>query len=161
MNNESLRVAMIATPLMIICGVLASGASLMAQSGTEPLRESAEPHHTCSNRTLRGDYGATVEGFVVGAGVPIRGITRAHFDGEGNLTQVDHIVTNGIQPPQEWTPGSGTYIVNPDCTGRAVIHTASSFTGVINLHFVVVKRGKEIRQVVDENAVTAIAVRLE
>ncbi len=161
MNNQRLRISMTATPMIIICGLLASGLSAIAQPGTEAPQQSAELRPSCSNRTVRGDYGATIEGFVVGAGIPIRGVTMVHFDGEGHLTQVDHVVTNGLQPLEEWTPGSGTYSVNPDCTGRAVIHTPSSFTGVINLHFVVVKQGREIRQVVDENAVTAIAVRVE
>ena len=57
--------------------------------------------------------------------------------------------------------GSGPYTVNPDCTRTAVIHTQSSFTGIISVHIVAVERGKEIRQVVDKNPVTAIAVRLD
>jgi hypothetical protein len=163
MKKQTLRISMIAIPMMVIYGLLGSGTSAMAQSdpGSQGPEESTELHRSCSNRTLHGDYGATVEGFVVGAGLSIRGVVMAHFDGKGNLTQVDHIVTNGMPPALEWTPGSGTYTVNPDCTGSAVIHTPSSFTGIINLHFVVDAEGKEIRQVVDENAVTAIARRVE
>jgi hypothetical protein len=161
MNKLTSKISMIALPVAIICGLMFSRASAIAQFNGEATQQTPELRRSCSNRTLHGDYGTTIEGFILGAGVSIRGVAMAHFDGNGNLTQVDHVVTNGMPPPQEWTPGSGTYTVNPDCTGRAVIHTPSSFTGVLNLHFVVVKQGKEIRQVVDENAVTAIAVKVE
>jgi hypothetical protein len=161
MNKQRIKTLMLGTSI-IIYGLLASGASARAQSDSEATsQQSSELRRSCSNRTLHGDYGATVEGFVPGAGIPIRGVVMAHFDGRGNSTQVDHIVTNGMLPPLAWTPGTGTYTVNPDCTGKAVIHTPSSFTGVINLHFVVVREGKEIRQVVDDSAVTAIAVKVE
>ena len=69
----------------------------------------------------------------------------ARFDGKGNITQVDHIVLNGIPPKIEWTPGTGTYTVNPDCTGSAVINSPSG-QGPVNLHFVVVNNGKQINQ---------------
>ncbi len=158
----------IATPLMLVCGLLTSGASSMAQSDGEAAVLSERGHRSCSNGTLSGDYGATVIGVLAlpgrtvqdGAGLPIRGVVMAHFDGKGNLTQVDHIVVNGMPPPVEWTPGSGTYTVNPDCTGTAVIDTPSNPTGPLNLHFVVVKQGQEIDEVVDTNAVTAIAIKV-
>jgi hypothetical protein len=83
-----------------------------------------------------------------------------HFDGQGNSSQVDHIVVNGMPPTTEWTPGSGTYTINPDCTGTEVINSPSSPTGPLNLHFVVVREGKEIHEVVDGNAVTAIGIKV-
>ncbi len=66
-----------------------------------------------------------------------------------------------MPPPADWTPGSGTYTVNPDCTGTAVINSASSPIGPLNLHLVLVKEGKEIHFVVDTNAVTSIGIRVE
>lgn len=160
MNKQHLRISMIATLMATICGLLVSGVFARAQSGSEEPRESGELRHSCSNRTLHGDYGSTIEG-VLGPGLTIRGVAMAHLDGKGNLTQVDHIVVNGMPPPLEWTPGTGTYAVNPDCTGSAVVHTASSSTGILNLHFVVVREGKEFHQVVDDNAVIAIGIRVE
>jgi hypothetical protein len=74
---------------------------------------------------------------------------------------VDHIVTEGMPPLQEWTPGSGTYTVNPDCTGVAVINVPGNPNSPINLHFVVVKQGKEIHQVVDTNAVSTVGKRVK
>jgi hypothetical protein len=114
----------------------------------------------CSNANLQGDYGTQIEGTILGPNLPFRGLAMAHFDGKGNITQVDHIVFNGIPPAIEWTPGTGTYTVNPDCTGSAVINSPSS-QGPVNLHFVVVNHGKQINQVVDANAVTAVAYRVD
>jgi hypothetical protein len=77
------------------------------------------------------------------------------------LTQVDHFVVNGIPPREEWTPGSGTYTVNPDCTGIALINVPGDLNSPINLHFVMVRDGNEIRQMVDANAVTAVGTRVK
>jgi hypothetical protein len=58
---------------------------------------------------------------------------------------VDFVVHAGVVPPG-WRPGTGTYSVNSDCTGSAVITPATG--PVLNLQFVVLKNGKEIRTVV-------------
>jgi len=83
-----------------------------------------------------------------------------HYDGSGNLTSVDHVVLNGMPPQEEWRQGSGTYSVNPDCTG-----TFSVFTGPDNppivVHFVLVKHGTEIHGVVNGAAITFIAYRVD
>src|SRR6266446_627229 len=136
------------TPAVIVCCLLTSGASAAARSEVQP----------CSNHTLFGDYGFALEGTFLGPGLPFRGVVMQHYDGKGNLTQVDHVVVNGVPPAEEWTPGSGTYTVNPDCTGAAVINAPGS--PPINLHFVIVRQGKEIHQVVDSNAATAVGIRV-
>ena len=82
-----------------------------------------------------------------------------HYDGKGNITQVDHAAVGGVPPAQEWTPGNGTYNVNPNCTGDAVINSPS-VPNPIHLHFVVVNNGKQINQVVDSDASSAIDVRV-
>jgi hypothetical protein len=144
----SSRFLMAGTPMIIVCSLLTSSASAAAPSEVKP----------CSNHTLIGDYGFALEGTFLGAGLPFRGVVMQHYDGKGNLTQVDHVVVNGVPPEQEWTPGSGTYTVNPDCTGAAVINAPGN--PPINLHFVIVRQGKEIRQVVDSNAATAVGTRV-
>jgi hypothetical protein len=143
------RLMLTVTP-MIVCCLLTSGASAAAQSDVR----------SCSNHTLFGDYGFVLEGTILGPGLTLRGVVMQHYDGKGNLTQVDHVVTNGFPPPQEWTPGTGTYTVNPDCTGVAVINVPGNPNSPINLHFVVVRQGKVIHQVVDANAVTAVGTRV-
>jgi hypothetical protein len=157
-SNLISRILMTVTPMMIVCSGLASGSSAMAQSAAA---ESFD--RDCSNRTLHGDYGFTIEGLlgVPGPGLQLRGVALQHYDGKGLLTNLDHIVINGLAPTEEWRPGSGTYVVNPDCTGKATINIPSSGTPPLELHFVVVKQGREIRQVVDGNAITAVGIKVE
>jgi len=74
----------------------------------------------CSNQTLHGNYAFTITGQILApapvAG-PVSGVTVTVFDGEGGLTQVDHVVHNGIKPVEDWRPATGSYSVNSDCTG--------------------------------------------
>jgi hypothetical protein len=51
-------------------------------------------------------------------------------------------------------PASGTYSVNADCTATAV------FDGPIPVHLVVVNNGKDLRGVVDGNAITLLGSRV-
>jgi hypothetical protein len=118
----------------------------------------------CSNQTLNGDYGLTIEGLldIPGNGIPVRGVVHQHYDGNGHLTQVDHVVVGGTAPSEAWRPGSGTYDVNSDCTGKATINIPSSQgQPPLVLYFVIVKNGKEIRQVVDGNAIVATGSKVE
>jgi hypothetical protein len=149
------RIVLSAIPTIMVCVSLALGNSAMAQSATP----SDARNGRCSNRTLSGNYGFTLEGVVVGPNLPIRGVVMQHYDGKGNITQVDHIVVGGFPPAQDWQPGTGTYSVNPDCTGTAVLHTPAN--PEVNLHFVIVRRATEIHQVVDADAVTAIGIKVE
>ena len=128
----------------------------------------AAPNRICSDRTLDGDYGFSVEGIVLptpGLSLPIRGVAMTQFDGRGNLTQVDHIVFNGFPPAEEWTPGRGTYHVNADCTGTMTIVTSTG--DMLNLQIVVVKSGKEVHTVVTApfngppRTVTSVGTRVD
>jgi hypothetical protein len=143
--------------IFTVCFV-ASGALAFAQSNSS----GAFPtHKVCSNRTLFGDYGTKLEGTILGPNFPLRTLILAHFDGEGNVTEVDHVVLNGVPPAsnEEWRPSTGTYTVNPDCTGSAAIMIPGN--PPINYHFVVVKHGKEILEVVDGNAISGVAYKVE
>jgi len=119
-----------------------TGASAVAQSDRS---QSGRP---CSDRTLFGDYGFAVEGLVLpapGVALPGRGVTMTHFDGEGNLTQLDSLLINGA-PISEWSPVAGTYQVNANCTGTMSL--VPSTGGFVNLRIVVVRHGTEIHTVV-------------
>jgi hypothetical protein len=144
------------TQVMLGFVLLAFGTSAAAQSNRTPAANSEGNGPRCSNRTLSGDYGFALDGTFL-PNTPFRGVVMQHYDGNGNITQVDHLVVYGTPPPQEWTPGTGTYTVNPDCTGAATLTTPD---GTIYLHFVVVNNGKQINQVVDANAVTAVGVKV-
>jgi hypothetical protein len=150
------RTSIVAIPIMIVCGLLVAASSMRPTA-----RADNEDTKVCTNRTLQGDYGFALEGEILGPGLQFRGVVLQHYDGKGNFTQVDHIVFNGVPPAEEWTPGSGTYTVNPNCTGSAVVIVPGNPLSPINLHFVVVREGKEIRQVVDANAVTAVGNKVE
>lgn len=154
MNNN--LVSSLAAHAVLLCGLLASPA--MAADDDGDIK--------CTNRTLLGSYGFTIEG--VGGlppGVPInaiRGVAMGNFDGKGNYTQVDHVVAGGSPPPVEWTFGSGPYKVNPNCTGTLTINIPGSPFSPVKLHFVVVRQGKEIRTVVDSgSATTSIGIKVE
>jgi hypothetical protein len=141
---------------LTVCFVLASATLACAQSNSS----GASPvHKVCSNQTLFGDYGTKLEGTILGPNLPLRTLILAHFDGEGNIAEVDHVVLNGMPPEEEWRPSSGTYTVNPDCTGSAVITIPGN--PPINYHFIVVKNGKEILEVVDGSAVSGVAYKVE
>jgi len=149
------RMSMPAIPIMVVCGLLVAASSKGPTAWAD-----GQDTIVCTDKTLQGDYGSQIEGTILGPNLPFRGLAMAHFDGKGNITQVDHLVFDGIPPAIEWTPGTGTYTVNPDCTGSAVINSPSG-QGPVNLHFVVVNHGKQINQVVDANAVTAVAYRVD
>jgi len=145
------RISVVVNSITILFVVLALGASAVAQPS-----DGKTGRKGCSNRTLLGDYGALIEGTILGPNLPLRTLAMFHFDGEGNMTSVDHVVLNGVPPDQEWRPGSGTYTVNSDCTGSAAITAEPP----IPLHFVIVNHGKEIRGVVDGAAITVNASRV-
>jgi hypothetical protein len=160
------KASMIAIPMGIACFLLASGAPATAQQqNLSTLSQGFEP--SCSNQTLVGNYGFTIEGTILDANLQIRGLALQHYDGRGHITQLDHLVTGGYPPPQAWTRGTGTYSVNPDCTGSAVIISPSSAPPgssgpppPLNIHFIIVGHGTQIKQVVDANAVVANGVKV-
>jgi hypothetical protein len=162
------KVSMMAMPAMVACSLLMSGAPAPAQSRNPSTFPLSVAQGGCSNRTLYGDYGFTIEGTILDANLPIRGLALQHYDGRGHITQVDHVVDGGYPPPVDWTPGTGTYTVNPDCTGSAVIISPSSAPPgssgpppPLNIHFVIVDHGNQIKQVVDANAVVANGVKVD
>jgi hypothetical protein len=87
---------------------------------TSPLMSHA---NTCSNSTIRGSYAYTIHGQVFipnGPTLLIDGLARTTFDGEGNVTELDAIAANGNGAPG-WVSNTGTYSVNPDCTGTITV----------------------------------------
>jgi hypothetical protein len=138
---------------------LAAGALAFAQSNSSG---AFRTHRVCSNRTLFGDYGTKLEGRILDPNLTLRTLILAHFDGEGNINEVDHVVLNGMPPApeDEWRPTTGTYTVNPDCTGSATI-TFPAGAPPLMYHFIVVKNGREILEVVDGNAISGVAYKVE
>lgn len=150
--------------LVAAAPLLAVSALLLAAA---PAR--AEDEARCTNKTLQGDYGFHIEGVILTlpgvalppGGVPLRGVAMSHFDGKGNMTQVDHVVAGGAPPPVPWTSGAATYTVNANCTGTWVLVVPGSPFSPVSVSFVVTRNGKEVRTVVEANAVTSIGVRID
>jgi hypothetical protein len=71
------------------------------------------------NATLHGTYMIHTSGTIVGVG-PIASNGTLTFDGNGNVVNVFSASINGeIHRGVTWT---GTYTVNPDCTGTSIVN---------------------------------------
>jgi hypothetical protein len=159
-NMPSLRFSKrttIAMPIALACALAAVTSKASAAHNND-----REDERGCSNQTLHGDYGLTIEGLlnIPGNGIEVRGVVLQSYDGNGHITQLDHVVIGGNVPPEAWRPGSGTYTVNADCTGKATITIPSSPAPPLVVYFVVVQHGNEIHQVVEGNAAIATGKRV-
>ena len=111
----------------------------------------------CSNWTIQGTYAFTLHGEIFlpnTSTVLLDGIAKQTFDGKGNVSQVDAVADNGFLTPG-WRPGTGTYSVNPDCTGTETLVVP----GVPDLHlqFIVAQGGNTIHQVVIDPGIATTA----
>ena len=100
-----------------------------------PARAQNNDNDGCSNATLKGDYAFTVAGQIflpTGQIVQRQGIAMTHFDGDGNLTQEDFVLSDPNAPKPAGVPPTdqnngfhndeiGTYTVHKDCTGTFTI----------------------------------------
>jgi hypothetical protein len=160
-NNLISKIFVSAIHTTILCCLLASGVSAVAQS------DNREPDHgRCSNRTLNGDYACSTQGFLLNVPIPgvppqatFVGVTMNHYDGQGNVSWLEHVVFNGSPFNPGWALASGTYTVNPDCTGTAVVTTPNSPVP-LNLYFVIADNGKEFREVLNTDALLTVCKRV-
>jgi hypothetical protein len=116
--------------------VLALSSSLPAQAGA------------CNNATIRGTYAFTIRGQVFlpdGSSLLITGVARTTFDGEGNITQLDAVADNG-NVPTGWRSSTGTYSVNPDCTGAFTV--TNDPQPPINALFLIAQSGNSLHSIV-------------
>jgi hypothetical protein len=152
----------VATGLFMVCGVVAFGPMVGAHA-EDNSPDAQGSWFRCSNRTLRGDYGFSIDGTIL-AGTPnaflLRGVAMTHFDGRGNLSQVDFTTRNGAPLSPDWRPAAGTYEINADCTGAAQI-IPSDGSPVLNLRLVVVDRGREVRTIVLGNATGSVGIKVD
>jgi hypothetical protein len=152
-RNNRLVVARVLT----LCITLASVSLAVAQSNYSAQNGG---HKECSNRTIAGNYGVQIEGTILGPNLTLRTLVMERFDGAGNFTSVDHVVLGGQPPAEEWRPTTGTYSVNPDCTGSASVDVSPG-NPPLNYHFVVVDRGRQIFLVVDGGAIRGVGHRVD
>ena len=90
---------------------------------------------TCTNATLKGEYGFQRNGQRSGA--PLLALGTVTFDGQGNATGQRTITRNGVVGPVLNLSGF-PYRVNPDCTG-----TQFDSSGALFSRLVVVQNGEE------------------
>lgn len=131
--------------------LLIGGATLSVGAGqvSDAVQDSASHQNTtCSNRTIKGAYGIQMQGTRrVPGGTELEqmiGVVTRTFDGAGNFTQIDNAKgsLSGIVFDR---PGSGTYVVNPDCTGRTMFQPAPGVS--IEERMVIVDYGHEVRSI--------------
>jgi len=133
--------------------VAIGGARITGASGQDDERGRWK---SCSEATVRGDYGIQIQGTRPAAGgltESVIGIVHRTYDGQGNFTQVSNLKGSitGHNPDSQ---SVGTYEVNADCTG---IIRAQPLPGiVIEERMVIVDDGREIRAAV--MAPTAVVI---
>jgi hypothetical protein len=158
------KMSMVAVPILVVSGLMVAASPARVELGRGAVHDD-DVAKGCSNRTLRGDYGFLAQGVLIGIpGLPtevqFRSVGVAHFDGKGNLTWQEHTVENGRPLNPDWVQASGTYAVNPNCTGAAVVNTPNS-PFPLTLSFVVVKEGREIQMVLDSNAIASVFTKVD
>jgi hypothetical protein len=153
------RAWVVGMAVLLTGGLLASGLQTAGAQGRS---------FECSERTLRGTYGAQMQGIrtlppAAGGGTEsVIGVVIRTYDGEGGFTQIDNIKgsVTGIVPDR---PGEGTYAVSPDCRAIAEFIPGPG-APLIQERLVIVQDGAEVRSIVSSPAgvmVTAVAKRID
>jgi hypothetical protein len=123
-----------------IAKTLAMGAVAALALNLAPLAKAERKE--CSAATLEGSFVRTDTGFVTApptiAG-PLAGVHLLVFSGYGTFTSVGFASLNGNVSE---STGTGTYTVNPDCTGTYTSVSSTGRTG--NAFFVIADNGNEI-----------------
>ena len=115
-------------------------AAVFALAATAPTAKAAG----CSNGILKGTYSDQDTGTIVGVG-PFAGVNVDSFDGHGKITISGISSLNGSVSPGVAT---GTYHVNPDCTGTYTVQ--DSFGNTFDAFFVIGDGGNELRIVITD-----------
>jgi hypothetical protein len=106
---------------------------------------------SCGNSTIRGSYAFTIHGQIFppdgSAPLIVDGVAKTTFDGNGGLTQLDTVAANGDVPP-DWRVSTGTYSVNPDCTGTFTV--TNDPQPPIHARMIVAQSGNTIHAVVTD-----------
>ena len=116
------RISMVATPMMIVCGLLVASSSAWADDGVEG--EKNEP--SCTLKTLKGRYLVADKGTILppafGVTAPTPGANAGFhlFNGDGTGTDIVTVRVNGVTVLRNAVVPIG-YTVNADCTGTLTV----------------------------------------
>ena len=115
----------------------------------------------CSVASLRGAFADKDTGFIIpgpnAAPVPFAGVNLIVFDGRGNMTATGFGSVGGSTGSQTET---GTYTVNPDCTGTYTV-TVNPGAFTVHAYFVIGDGMSELQIIVTDpgNIITCVARR--
>ena len=109
----------------------------------------------CSVATLKGTFSDRDTGYVSGLG-PFAGVNLYTFDGHGKITGIGTTSLNGLVVSGTV---SGTYTVNPDCTGTFTGQDSQGQTH--GAYFVIDDGGNELQILVTDpgTVITCVARR--
>jgi hypothetical protein len=124
----------------MVAGLCLAGALLLAlsyrQAGVASAATNAGKKSGCTLANLEGPYATVATG--TNPGGPMVAVGVYTFDGKGNLSLVDDASLNGdIRLGRMRT---GTYTVNPDCTGTLT-------TPAQDAHLVLADEGREVNYI--------------
>ena len=138
------------TLITIAClSVLSLAMVFQSRFSTVPSVQAQEEQQRCSNSDFQGSFGWAAAGSEptrTGEIMPV--ITSGHIsaDGKGHFSGTNTVSLNGLIAHQTIT---GTYTVNPDCTGQATVHYVTLDQEVppedVQVEFVLVDEAREIR----------------
>jgi hypothetical protein len=99
----------------------------------------------CSLRSVAGDYGYTVTGTRLPLG-PAASVGTVSLDRQGNLSGTQTLSLNGTIVQGEVL--TGTFTVNPDCTGSStIVVTNTPFPRTSHLDLVWINSSREFRAI--------------
>src|SRR5947209_517295 len=121
-SKPVLRISTLATPMVIVCGLLVAGSSAWADDGV-PGQENQPP---CTLKTLKGRYLSADKGTILppafGVTAPTPGANAGFqlFNGDGTGTDIVTVRVNGATVLQNAVVPI-RYTVNADCTGTLTV----------------------------------------
>jgi hypothetical protein len=133
--------------LTILTGILVGGSILALRLASMP---KVQAQVSCTNASFQGAFGYTFTGLTGVNALPFAAVGRLVADGQGSVSGVETDSSNGEIFQRTYT---GTYKVNPDCTGSEV--TNDNFGTTVKCDFVIVAGGKEI-QVIETDTNTVV-----
>lgn len=127
--------------------IVALGLGLVSAASAE--------NRACTNATLRGSFGYSSTGTLLDTYVPepfagpFAEVGTQIFDGNGGTSATATLSSNGNIVPITVT---GTYSVNPDCTGTMTLDI-SPFGATVHVNFVIDKNGNAFQAIETEPGV--------
>ena len=116
--KTTLRIGVLCVVGLFGIGVCLRAGRLSIGSTANGAQADESSRRSCSLETIEGSYGISTTGSIVSAG-PIGLVADVGvitFDGDGGVSQTTTVSLNGMIVENR-TSLSGSYMVNPDCTG--------------------------------------------